>query len=234
MKKSLIISVALSAIFVGDALAASKVNYSPYVEVGAGYSKPMKKVQSMYQRADGNYDTRTTKLKSSDIYKVSFGLSLPMNMRASLDLMHGRNHKFSQTQQNEIELLSNSYKVKHNTAMVNVFYDFTNKTALRPYIGWGVGFSNNKTSASSYTSPTTTRFTADKKSTNNFAWDAVVGVAYDVNKSVYLDLSYRYLDLGKVEGGTVRKVSNNTDTIYRSVTGRLRNSVLMFNVGYKF
>jgi opacity protein-like surface antigen len=43
---------------------------------------------------------------------------------------------------------------------------------------------------------------ADNTETN-FAWGAYGGVAYDVNESVTLDLSYRYTDLGEAKSGTV-------------------------------
>ncbi len=43
---------------------------------------------------------------------------------------------------------------------------------------------------------------ADNTETN-FAWAVYGGLAYDVNPSVTLDLSYRYADLGDARSGTV-------------------------------
>jgi opacity protein-like surface antigen len=51
--------------------------------------------------------------------------------------------------------------------------------------------------------PNNSVFYAADHTQTNFAWALYGGLAYDVNPSVTIDLSYRYLDLGDARSGTV-------------------------------
>lgn len=102
-------------------------------------------------------------------------------------------------------------KVSTAALLANVTYDLPSSGKVQPFITAGAGLARNKMSAWTRTAnpgnptPRPVRtFSANAKL--NLAWTAGMGVAFDIgkgNQPMYLDLSYRYFNLGKAEGGTV-------------------------------
>lgn len=81
--------------------------------------------------------------------------------------------------------------------MANVYYDFRNSSSFTPYVSAGVGASFNKLNVSERDSSAVSGNASDKKT--DFAWSLGLGVNYEINKNLDLDLAYRYMDLGKVD-----------------------------------
>lgn len=75
---------------------------------------------------------------------------------------------------------------------------------ITPYVGGGIGLASiSVLGLKDVNVPNGgVAYGADNTATN-FAWAVYGGLAYDVNPSVTLDLSYRYLDLGDVSSGQV-------------------------------
>lgn len=82
----------------------------------------------------------------------------------------------------------------NSTLFGNVFWDFHNDTSLTPYIGGGLGIAFN------YTGYDLTLKNGDQISMDdrfaNFAWNAGAGVSFNVNETLALDASYRFVGLG--------------------------------------
>jgi opacity protein-like surface antigen len=79
------------------------------------------------------------------------------------------------------------------TLQANVYWDIDTGTAIKPFIGGGMGASfiyaeYKPASGSSYSDSTT-----------GFAWNAGAGIAYDLNESVTVDLAYRFAGFGNAE-----------------------------------
>lgn len=101
-------------------------------------------------------------------------------------------------------------KFKTSALMANVSYDFAMSGKFQPYVTAGVGVARNKLTSWTRTAnegndterPVRT-FSGD---TNvNLAWSVGAGMTYDlgqVKRPMLLDVSYRYFNLGEVEGGT--------------------------------
>jgi opacity protein-like surface antigen len=84
--------------------------------------------------------------------------------------------------------------------MQNAYYDFKTETALTPYIGAGVGFVNAEFNIS-----------GSKGDENQFGYQLIVGSAYNINKNLAFDLSYRFQgssDFGD-EYGKISYMSSN-------------------------
>lgn len=106
--------------------------------------------------------------------------------------------------------------IKYVAGFVNAYYDIdTMGNGFRPYIGAGIGVARVSSSitaaqtATGFTSATTNTtnttapangdaaFTAVRKNGVNFAFNLAAGVIYDINDQFYINLGYKYLNLGK-------------------------------------
>lgn len=122
------------------------------------------------------------------------------------------------------ELVDNSQSVTNfssHSLFANVYYDFTNKSLITPYIGFGGGWSivsmiydasfarNPDAVALPDATPdiaagTTTR-TEDKLTDNVFGWQIMAGSDYEIDKNWSIGLKLRYARFAKIED------SNNWD-----------------------
>lgn len=90
---------------------------------------------------------------------------------------------------------SDEYNVSILTGFMNIYYDIHTNTALTPYIGGGMGLSSVNMEYTSKLNGQT--FYNKEQRNNNFAWHIGVGASYEISDNMSLDLSYRYMDLGK-------------------------------------
>ena len=96
------------------------------------------------------------------------------------------------------------------TGLINLYYDFFPTSTITPYIGAGAGiaFIDSNSSLGS----------------TQFAWDALLGVRYNVDNALGLNLEARYV------GTTNPTVNFNGQTF----TGQNQNIVFLAGVTYKF
>lgn len=216
-----------------NASAADFSKLNPFFEIGVGSSKPVSKLDSGIVSESSNY-TKRKSIDSSTIYRTAVGVSINENLRVSLEHLYGGSYKYSNMVYGEFTNVSNNFKVKHQTNLLNAYYNIDPINGIKPYVGIGVGVSQNKVSGTNYVdSDNAVLYYAKGKKTNSFAWGFTAGASYDITKSVYLDLSYKYLDLGSVRGNGVTGVSGNTANI-TSVSGKLKTNTVMLSVGIKF
>lgn len=92
-------------------------------------------------------------------------------------------------------------------ALFNAYVDMGTWWGITPFVGAGVGVAWN----------TIDHFRdvnviaggggwADSNTTTNLAWALYAGAAYHVTPNLILELSYRYLDLGKAQSGTLQNL----------------------------
>ncbi len=65
--------------------------------------------------------------------------------------------------------------------MVNVLYDINTNSPFTPYVGVGLGLLNGEL-----------KVQGEKEDSNEFGYQLIAGVAYNFNKNIALDLSYRF------------------------------------------
>jgi len=85
--------------------------------------------------------------------------------------------------------------------MVDAYYDFKNSTQFTPFVGAGVGVLNGEFKDPGF-----------KSNDNKVGYQFVVGAAYNVNKNIALDLSYRFQGAASdfdVSGTKVSYMSSN-------------------------
>ena len=94
--------------------------------------------------------------------------------------------------------------------LANAYIDLGTYMCITPYIGAGVGLASiSVLGLKDVNVPNSSVFYAADHSETNFAWAVYGGLAYDVNPSVTIDLSYRYADLGDARSGTVTAYDNS-------------------------
>ena len=111
--------------------------------------------------------------------------------------------------------------------------EFGTYWSFTPYVGAGIGIASvSVLGLKDVNVPNGgVAYGADNTETN-FAWVAYGGIAYDVNESVTLDLSYRYTDLGEVKSGTVTAFDGTSS--YAGVDlGRVTSHDLMLGMRWK-
>lgn len=82
----------------------------------------------------------------------------------------------------------------NSTLFGNVYWDFHNDSAFTPYIGGGIGIAFNYTGYD-FATYGGDRFSASENNVN-FAWNAGLGLSYEINEMLALDASYRFVGLG--------------------------------------
>ncbi|ODR96739.1 hypothetical protein AUC69_14205 [Methyloceanibacter superfactus] len=95
--------------------------------------------------------------------------------------------------------------------LANAYIDLGTYMCITPYVGGGIGMASvSVLGLKDVNVPNGgVAYGADHTETN-FAWAVYGGLAYDVNPSVTLDLSYRYTDLGNARSGTVTSYDNTS------------------------
>ncbi len=111
------------------------------------------------------------------------------------------------------------YHGQHSAAvfLANAYFDLGTWYGITPFIGGGVGFASswlqNWYDLSAQPSGGF-GFAADRNQTN-FAWQVGAGLAYHVTPNLRLEVSYRYLDMGKYSTGQI--FCQNTSVCAREV-----------------
>ncbi len=158
--------------------------------------------------------------------RLAYGLSFPMgenHLRAELEYGLNGTQKMDKTLDDGNVQLKN--RMKSQSLMANVYYDFNTGTRFTPYVGAGLGYAHLKNEVG-MTDHEDSEHYSISKSKGNFAWNVSVGASYAVDKNLSLDLSYRFTDYGKVK-------FNATAENVRA-TAKLRANELNFGVRYNF
>lgn len=84
--------------------------------------------------------------------------------------------------------------------MVNAYFDFLPNYVVSPYIQGGLGYTklNLKT-----TTIIGMNRLVDESDETNFTWSLGAGLTLRLNKCLNLDVGYRYLDMGDIEGANI-------------------------------
>jgi len=88
--------------------------------------------------------------------------------------------------------------------LANAYVDLPTVLCITPWVGAGIGLASISVNGlKDVNVPNNSVSYGADHSETNFAWAVYGGLSYDVNPSVTLDLSYRYLGLGDARSGRV-------------------------------
>jgi len=132
-----------------------------------------------------------------------------------------------------------NFGLSSTVALANVYYDFNTGGRFTPYIGAGLGFAHNETSAGTVTTCGCTTATIGGDSENHVAAAAMAGLSWklrggqsvvssggmkdapmvvDSGRGLYLDVGYRFLYLGEAITGPVTAISSGSTVVSQDPT----------------
>lgn len=125
-------------------------------------------------------------------------------------------------------------KIKSYSLFMNAYIDMPNTTALTPYVTGGLGYAYNDTGNLARRSGKSSGSNANNPGikTHNLAWNVGGGTTFKMTDNMDLDLSYRYLSLGKIK--TKQATTYNVISIIPGSSKDLRLHQVMLNLIYKF
>lgn len=119
------------------------------------------------------------------------------------------------------------------SSFLNLYADLDRWGPLQPYIGVGVGLSQNKVGDVTGTAAGTPFATIEGASKTSLAWQAMAGVSLAFTYNAFLDIGYHYVDLGEAETADRGTAFGVPVTGVRS-TGNLRAHEIQVGLRWQF
>jgi opacity protein-like surface antigen len=155
-------------------------------------SNEFEDISGIYGKVDVGFSAPTrSSYKPNAVYSLGIGYHLNDLFRTDLTLQY---RDIKDKRNNNLKKNIDSY-----AAFLNGYLNLSDsRDNVIPYLSGGIGYSVNKLKSSSKNN-----ITLQGRGTNNFIWNLGAGLAIKIYKSVYLDLSYRYVNLGNTKGQVV-------------------------------
>jgi opacity protein-like surface antigen len=98
-----------------------------------------------------------------------------------------------------------SATVKTGLFLANGYIDIGNWSGVMPYVGAGAGLAAYQISAMKTVAlaPADAFSLAPNASGSNFAWSLTAGAAYHLSPNLLVDISYRYVNIGRFKTGAI-------------------------------
>ena len=164
--------------------------------------------------------------KITDIFSV--GMEYNYKSKADFNLVehdHGREHD------------SETWGVKSHSLMLNLTANLMQKSKITPYVKLGMGISRNVSNDYLHIyhidGVEDATFTYPGKTKNNFAWQAGLGVTMDYNDRISTDVSYSFMNRGKVITQQYRNFYGK-NRLHSSKTVKLQDHIIAVGLKVKF
>ncbi len=199
-----------------------------YMGAGIGWSGAQKFKERDPVYINDRPDTR------SATFNIHAGYKINKYFRADLNTQY-RRFRYDPTSTSSMGggTISYNQKVNNYSLFVNGYADLPNKTRFTPYVTVGVGYSHNEGKDLTVRSSAVpvASFTSSGNSNGDFAWNIGIGSRIKIDDLLDLDLSYRYLDLGKVK---VNATKNGAGMDIPAASQDLKVHQVLFNLNYHF
>jgi opacity protein-like surface antigen len=169
------------------------------------------------------YDLTDNRIEGNWAAGGGIGYYFNKNIRADITLEHRFETDVSGVIADPAAPLGGArhFGMKSTLALANLYYDFDTRGRFTPYVGAGLGFVRNETTAGIATDGCGCTGTIDPGKTNSVAAALMAGMSInltgrgpaagsgdhgggDAARNIYLDVGYRFLYLGEVSTGAVR------------------------------
>ena len=167
-------------------------------------------------------------LDNSAYFGLGAGYRLNENFRTDLNIGYMNEFKLSKSFKGSNGGDTFKQKINSMSVILNAYYDICDYNNFIPYVTAGIGGARNKTKKATEVftnadgSAVTQTLTQAGKSKTNFAWNVGLGVMYKFQDNFYVDLGYKYNDLGDLEtkkmavSQTAAGVQGNTTSAFKS------------------
>ncbi|CAL7959426.1 exported hypothetical protein [Alphaproteobacteria bacterium] len=219
MRKFLVLlgtTVLSSAIVAGTASAAEAGRFYARGEVNYNFAGKATTKDGVSITAKGKTESHTTETKDKNNSKgIGFGAGIGYNVTDQI-----RTEAMFQyaTLKPKVDKDSDSKKqpkIKSFGLLLNAYYDINNTGSFIPYVMGGIGYGRTKLDIPTEVLDAKYRETTWKfsevlkpKSTNNFLWNVGAGAAVELQKGMYLDIGYRFGNVGKIKFEDVSNLDN--------------------------
>ena len=189
-------------------------------------------------QSSGSVTNNKTNVSGAIAYGLDFSKISNIPVRTEIEYANSGKLNTTKTAKDDEGDVKVLQSIKSKTLFLNNYYDFKNSTKFTPYLTAGLGVAFNKV-GSTYREKDEDDSSFNSKS-NNFAWNVGAGVAYEIMKNTSLDLSYRFVDAGKVSKRFSEEeisLDDNEETIYRgdsSYKTRIKSHNIMIGLRYTF
>lgn len=164
---------------------------------------------NLYGRIDSGYswstnmdrDVGANNAGSSAIIGVGLGYHINDHVRTDATLGYRGWYQLKASEPLSGTTFGAQADIKSLVGLLNVYYDIGHYNVFTPYIGGGIGFSNNKVDSTGLTLGGTGIGNIDSHTNTSFAWQIGAGTAVDITSSIALDVGYRYVDMGTAQTG---------------------------------
>lgn len=152
------------------------------------------------------------------------------------------NFNMNQSQSTDTNATTSTWAVKSNVFLATSTVTLVQDAKILPYIKLGLGASTNKPSdyvVSSSQAVNLGSSTYPGKNQTNFAWQLGAGMSVPMHDSFDVDISYAFLDRGKVSTQAYYNTPDNNATASANIPGtartvKLRDHIVALGVKFKF
>ena len=148
-----------------------------------------------------NYNYSSTSIGNSRAWGGGLGMYFSPNVRGDMTLDWGNAASVTGSANNSLGSAQGQFGIKHMVGLANLYYDFDTRTRFTPYLGVGLGFSRNTTTAgdgSAICIPCggTATMTTDGATKTNAAGAFMAGFSAKLHERLNFDAGYRFLYTG--------------------------------------
>lgn len=120
--------------------------------------------------------------------------------------------------------------------LATAYIDMNVGLPVTPYVGFGLGSTNNKIGTVVYNNANGAFATVDGAKTQALAWTGTVGASYSVIPNFDIDLGYRYVGAGKVKSGAnfTDLTNGTTQSLDQPISSRIQLHQFVATLRYLF
>jgi opacity protein-like surface antigen len=226
IKTPLAIALGSLAILVSQ---PSYADISNYVRLDLGYAVPLK-----LKDATRDFYSKAGKTSGATSVSIGAGMSLTPSFRTDAVINYKGCFNYKNTGTSGETVYQENQQISALSMMVNAYYDIQLSKRVTPYVMAGFGYARIKASDYKYILARVTAYPG--KTSNNIAWTVGLGATVKLVANIDLDISYKFIDLGKIRTSSKEEVGSPglARPQIKQFTSKLRSNEFMAGFRYTF
>lgn len=232
---ALIAGSACVATFSTSAQAGETWQFSPYLRADVGYSSTDANDATVVDSAPRKFETDP---HTGGRYQIGAGLKVNQYFRTDVTVSYRDNmadlDTFDDLAGSRFNVTDGRHNTSNITTMLAGYIDpFTvlkiDTGNFSPYLQAGVGWARNTTKSSHLGNSV-----LDGKTSDEFAWQIGAGLNYALTDNWKVDLSYRYIDMGKARTSRLYKNGSTQEILAEEGQFDLKAHEVLVGLQYMF